>query len=49
MPVDPRIAEVAAAVVAALVPYLTEGGKAAARKAGEALFGAIKRRFDCYS
>ncbi len=45
MPVDPRIAEVAAAVVTALVPYLTEGGKAAARKAGEALFGAIKRRF----
>ncbi len=45
MPVDPRIAEVAAAVVAALVPYLTEGGKAAARKAGEVLFGAIKRRF----
>ena len=49
MPVDPRIAEVAAAVVAALVPYLTEGGKAAAREAGEALFGVIKRRFDCYS
>ncbi len=49
MPVDPQVAKVAAAVVAALVPYLTEGGKAAARKAGEALFSAIKRRFDCYS
>ncbi len=45
MPVDPRVAEVAAAVVTALVPYLTEGGKAAARKAGEALFEALKRRF----
>ncbi len=45
MPVDPRVAEVAAAVVAALVPYLTEGGKAAARKAGEALFDALRHRF----
>jgi len=34
------------AVVAFLSPYLVEGGKAAAKKAGEALVAAIERRFE---
>ena len=38
-------AAIAAAVVAFLSPYFLEGGKAAAKKAGEALIGAIQRRF----
>jgi len=42
---DPRTAEIAAAVVAFLSPYLAEGGKAAAKKAGEALMAALERRF----
>jgi hypothetical protein len=36
---------IATAVVAFLSPYFTEGGKAAAKKVGEALVATIKRRF----
>ena len=36
---------IAAAVVSFLAPYLAEGGKAAAKKAGEALMAALERRF----
>jgi hypothetical protein len=36
---------VATAVVAFLAPYLAEGGKAAAEKAGGALVAALERRF----
>jgi hypothetical protein len=38
-------ATIGTAVVAFLSPYLAEGGKAAAKKAGEALVAAIERRF----
>ncbi len=37
-------ATIAAAVVAFLAPYLAEGGKAVAKKAGEALWEAVKQR-----
>jgi hypothetical protein len=40
-----NLAAIATAVVAFLSPYLVEGGKAAAKKVGEALVGAIERRF----
>lgn len=36
---------IAAAVVAFLASYLAEGGKAMAKKVGEALWGALERRF----
>jgi hypothetical protein len=36
---------IATAVVAFLSPYLVEGAKAAAKKAGEALIGALEKRF----
>lgn len=36
---------IATAVVAVLAPYLAEGGKAAAQKAGAALVAALERRF----
>jgi hypothetical protein len=36
---------IATAVVAFLSPYFAEGGKAAAKKVGEALVATIKRRF----
>jgi len=36
---------IATTVVAFLAPYLAEGGKAAAKKAGEALMAALERRF----
>ena len=36
---------IATAVVAFLAPYLAEGGKAVAKKAGEALVAALERRF----
>jgi hypothetical protein len=39
------LAAIATAVVAFLSPYLIEGGKAAAKKVGQALVGAIERRF----
>lgn len=39
------VATIAATVVAFLSPYFVESGKAAAKKAGEALVGAIERRF----
>jgi len=38
-------ATIGTAVVAFLSPYLAEGGKAAAKKAGGALVAAIERRF----
>ncbi len=37
-------ATIASAVVAFLAPYLAEGGKAVAKKAGEALWNTIERR-----
>ena len=36
---------IASAVVTFLIPFLAEGGKAAAKKGGEALIGALERRF----
>ncbi|OQY20879.1 MAG: hypothetical protein B6I35_09760 [Anaerolineaceae bacterium 4572_32.2] len=36
---------IATAAVAFLSPYLLEGGKAAAKKAGESLIAALERRF----
>ena len=36
---------IATAAVAFLSPYLLEGGKAAAKKAGESLWAALERRF----
>ena len=36
---------IATTVVAFLAPYLAEGGKAAAKKVGEALVAALERRF----
>ena len=38
-------ATIATTVVAFLAPYLAEGGRAVAKKAGEALVGALERRF----
>jgi hypothetical protein len=38
-------AAIATAVVAFLAPYLAEGGKAVAKKVGEALVAALERRF----
>jgi len=38
-------ATIATAVVAFLSPYLVEGGKAVAKKAGEALFATLEPRF----
>jgi hypothetical protein len=38
-------ASIATAVVAFLAPYLAEGGKAVAKKIGEALVAALERRF----
>lgn len=37
---------ISTAVVAFLSPYLVEGGKAAAKKAGEALWSALRKRFE---
>jgi hypothetical protein len=38
-------ASIATTVVTFLAPYLAEGGKAAAKKIGEALMAALERRF----
>jgi len=37
-------ATIATAVVTSLIPFLVEGGKAAAKKGGEALIGVLERR-----
>lgn len=49
--IDPEIAQLATAVIAALTPYLTEAAKAGAKKVGEAavggvgkLYGVLKKR-----
>jgi len=39
-------AAIATAVVTFLIPFLAEGGKAAAKKGGEALIAALERRFE---
>ncbi len=41
---NPIIPEIARRTVALLAPYLAEGGKATARKAGEALVALLERR-----